>query len=134
MISCQGVPSRASSAGTTRVCIARWKTWNWWVCSMRTLHEQKESRKNLRLAVDRGLSEADALAALTTVPARVCGVDEKLGSIAPGIYKVFVFDSYTWIDYGNPEILARYASRATTIRVGANDETTFAVDVIHVGD
>jgi hypothetical protein len=58
----------------------------------------------------------------------------QMGPVAPGIYKVFVFDSYNGIDYGNPEVLAKYASRATTIRLGANDETSVAVDVIHVGD
>lgn len=50
----------------------------------RGLSDKKNFRKNLRLAIDRGLSENDALAALTTVPAKLCGVDEKLGSIAPG--------------------------------------------------
>lgn len=48
------------------------------------LLERKNFRKNLRLAVDRGLSEADALAALTTVPARLCGVESMLGTIEPG--------------------------------------------------
>src|SRR5262249_31764569 len=62
------------------------------------------------------------------------GSSLQLGSVAPGIYKVFVFDSFNGIDYGNPEVLAKYASQATTIRVGANDETSLAVDVIHVGD
>src|SRR5262249_13755975 len=41
-------------------------------------------RQNLRLAVDRGLSETDALAALTTVPAKLCGVQDRLGTIEPG--------------------------------------------------
>jgi hypothetical protein len=58
----------------------------------------------------------------------------QLGPVAPGIYKIFAFDSSNGIDYGNPEVLARYSSQATTIRVGANDETSVAVDVIHVGD
>ena len=38
------------------------------------LGDKKNFRKNLRLALDRGLSETDALAALTTVPAKLCGV------------------------------------------------------------
>jgi imidazolonepropionase-like amidohydrolase len=50
----------------------------------RGLGDKKNFRKNLRLAVDRGLSEADALAALTTVPARLCGLETKLGTIAAG--------------------------------------------------
>ena len=50
----------------------------------RGLADKKNFRKNLRLAIDRGLTEADALAALTTVPARFCGLADRLGSIAPG--------------------------------------------------
>ena len=34
--------------------------------------------------LDRGLSENDALAALTTVPAQLCGVADRLGTIEPG--------------------------------------------------
>jgi len=48
------------------------------------LKEKKQFRPNLRLALLRGLSEADALAALTTVPAELCGAGEQLGSIEPG--------------------------------------------------
>jgi len=48
------------------------------------LGEKKEFRKNLRLALDRGLSEEDALAGLTIVPARLCGVEKQLGSIEAG--------------------------------------------------
>jgi imidazolonepropionase-like amidohydrolase len=48
------------------------------------LADRKSFRKNLRAALDRGLSEADALAALTTIPARLCGLDRQLGTIAAG--------------------------------------------------
>ena len=48
------------------------------------LTERKSFRKNLRSAVDRGLVEADALAALTTVPAKICGVEMDLGTIEKG--------------------------------------------------
>jgi len=48
------------------------------------LADPKVFRKNLRLAVDRGLSEADALAALTTIPAKLCGVADRLGTIEKG--------------------------------------------------
>jgi imidazolonepropionase-like amidohydrolase len=50
----------------------------------RGLNDKKNFRKNLRLAVDRGFSEADAIAALTTEPAKLCGLEDKLGTIAPG--------------------------------------------------
>ncbi len=48
------------------------------------LGDRKVFRKNLRLALDRGLSERDALAALTTVPAKLCGVADRLGTIEKG--------------------------------------------------
>ncbi|MBL9168232.1 MAG: amidohydrolase family protein [Verrucomicrobiales bacterium] len=48
------------------------------------LGDRGEFRKNLRRALDRGLSENDALAALTTVPAQLCGVSDRLGTIATG--------------------------------------------------
>jgi len=48
------------------------------------LSDKKKFRSNLRLALDRGLSETDALAALTTVPARLCGVQDRLGTIEAG--------------------------------------------------
>jgi imidazolonepropionase-like amidohydrolase len=50
----------------------------------RGLADKKNFRKNLRLAMDRGLSEADAIAALTIEPAKLCGLDDNLGTIAPG--------------------------------------------------
>lgn len=46
--------------------------------------DKKNFRKKLRLALDRGLKEEDALAALTTVPAKLCGVENQLGSIEAG--------------------------------------------------
>src|SRR5205814_595985 len=48
------------------------------------LADKKKFRSNLRLALDRGLSESDALAALTTVPAKLCGLEKQLGTIEPG--------------------------------------------------
>lgn len=38
----------------------------------------------LRTALDHGLSQDEALAALTTVPARIAGVEDQAGKIAPG--------------------------------------------------
>ena len=52
-----------------------------------TTHGQGEKsrfRTNLRLALDRGLTETDALAALTTVPAKLCGMEAQLGTIEVG--------------------------------------------------
>jgi imidazolonepropionase-like amidohydrolase len=48
------------------------------------LEDKSEFRKNLAYAMDRGFSENDALAALTTVPAKLCGVEQSLGTVEPG--------------------------------------------------
>jgi imidazolonepropionase-like amidohydrolase len=48
------------------------------------LENKADFRKNLAYAIDRGLSENDALAGLTTVPAKLCGVEQSLGTVEPG--------------------------------------------------
>lgn len=48
------------------------------------LGKKTSFRPNVRIAIARGLSDTDAIAALTTVPAAVCGVSDQLGSIEPG--------------------------------------------------
>jgi len=48
------------------------------------LAKRSSFRANARLAVARGLSADDALAALTTVPAKILGVADQLGTIEPG--------------------------------------------------
>jgi imidazolonepropionase-like amidohydrolase len=48
------------------------------------LADRKSFRKNLQLALDRGLAETDALAAMTTIPARLCGVETMLGTVEKG--------------------------------------------------
>lgn len=48
------------------------------------LADRKAFKNKLRAAIDRGLSETDALAALTVVPATLCGISQQLGSIEPG--------------------------------------------------
>src|SRR5437899_442008 len=74
------------------------------------LSDKKNFRKNLRYALDRGLSENDALAALSTIPARLCGVSDRFGTIEAGKaanFTVVQGDSYfdpenkvreVWID------------------------------------
>ncbi len=48
------------------------------------LEDKTKFRKNIKGAVDRGLSENDALAALTTIPAKLCGVEKLLGTVEQG--------------------------------------------------
>lgn len=52
-----------------------------------TLHGLKDKGdflKNIRLAVKRGLSKQSALAALTTVPAQICGIADQAGTLEKG--------------------------------------------------
>lgn len=75
-------------------------------------------RKNVRKAIERGLPEDAALAALTTVPAHWLGKDGQIGAIAPGAIanlvvtdgplfaeKTKVYD--TWVDGVRYEITKR---------------------------
>ncbi|MBI3868917.1 MAG: amidohydrolase family protein [Verrucomicrobia bacterium] len=63
------------------------------------LTERGDFRKNLRRALDRGLSETDALAALTLVPARLCGAEDQLGSLEAGkLANFFILDGASYFD------------------------------------
>ena len=55
-------------------------------------------RKNLSKAVNRGLSEEDALAALTTSPAKEFGQSKRLGKIAPGFIANLVITNGNYFD------------------------------------
>ncbi|MFP6899521.1 MAG: amidohydrolase family protein, partial [Opitutales bacterium] len=58
----------------------------------------KDFRKNLRKSMDRGMSEEDALASLTTIPAQMCGASDLLGEIAPGKLANFVVVNGSYFD------------------------------------
>ncbi|MGE4550578.1 MAG: amidohydrolase family protein, partial [Opitutales bacterium] len=62
------------------------------------LGDLKSFRKNLRKSLDRGMSEEDALASLTTIPAQICGVSDRLGEIAPGKLANFVVVDGNYFD------------------------------------
>jgi imidazolonepropionase-like amidohydrolase len=65
------------------------------------LSDKKKFRDNLQLALDRGLSEKDALGALTTVPAKLCGVEQLMGTIEAGkLANLAIVDG---TNYFNPE-------------------------------
>ncbi len=67
------------------------------------LSDVKKFRQNLQLALDRGLAETDALAALTTVPARLCGVESQLGTIEAGkLANLTVIEGTNYFDPATP--------------------------------
>ena len=69
------------------------------------LGDKKHFRKNLQLAIDRGLPDEDALAALTTIPARLCGLSDRLGTIEAG--KIANLTAVDGDSYFNPEAKVR---------------------------
>ena len=58
--------------------------------TMHGLDKTEQFWPNLRKAVKHGLSKEDALAALTTIPADIAGVSDKVGKIASGYMADFV--------------------------------------------
>jgi imidazolonepropionase-like amidohydrolase len=80
------------------ISLDQWRVWDWApenpaflrsigaeiALTTHGLGDLKEFRNHLRSACDRGLSETDALAALTTTPAILCGVNDRLGTVEAG--------------------------------------------------
>ena len=57
------------------------------------LKNSKDFLKKLRLAVKKGLSHKDALASLTTTPASIMGIENKLGTLKQGMLANFIIAS-----------------------------------------
>jgi imidazolonepropionase-like amidohydrolase len=92
------LPKMPNEGDWEQVTLEQLRSWDWAPENAKVLREQgrevaltsygladkKKFRQNVRLALDRGLTENDALAALTTVPAKLCGVENQLGTIEAG--------------------------------------------------
>ena len=57
------------------------------------LKDQKSFLTQLRKTIECGLSEEDALAALTTTPAKLAGVSDRIGQLVPGADASFILAS-----------------------------------------
>lgn len=92
------------------------------------IHAEKPGQQTMVLVLpDGALLPAPNLTGVT-------GTEVYLGPLAPGAYKVFAFDSIEGLDYANPEVLSKYASKAASVTVSANGNSSVIVDVIHTGD
>jgi len=92
------LPKMPSEDDWTQVPLDQFRAWDWAPENPALLRQQglevalttfglsdkKKFQAGLRRAVDRGLSEMDAIAGLTTIPARLCGVESQLGTIEAG--------------------------------------------------
>jgi imidazolonepropionase-like amidohydrolase len=65
------------------------------------LKDKAEFYTKLRKAIERGLSEQDALKALTTTPAEIAGVSALTGSLKPGMLANFLITSHKLFDKKN---------------------------------
>jgi imidazolonepropionase-like amidohydrolase len=65
------------------------------------LKEKKEFWKNLRKAIEYGLTEKQALKALTYTPAEILGLQNKIGSLKAGMIANFLVTSSTLFDEKN---------------------------------
>ena len=107
------LPKLPSEDDWEQVTLDNLRAWDWAAENPALLRQQKLSialttysladkkvfRKNVKLAMDRGLSEDDALAALTVTPAHLCGMEKQLGTIEPGkIANLTIVDGKGYFD------------------------------------
>jgi hypothetical protein len=59
------------------------------------------------------------------------GKEISLPPLAPGTYRLFAFDYLDGLEYKNLEALAKYASKATTVTLSANENLSLTVNLIH---
>ncbi|HWX56860.1 MAG TPA: carboxypeptidase-like regulatory domain-containing protein [Verrucomicrobiae bacterium] len=57
-----------------------------------------------------------------------------LGGLAPGAYKMFVFDSVEQLEYTNPDVLAQYASKAVSVILAPNGQAEVSADLVRTGE
>jgi imidazolonepropionase-like amidohydrolase len=109
------LPKMPTEADWEQVTLDQLRNWDWAPENAAVLRQQgrevalttygltdkKKFRQNLKLALERGLTEIDALAALTTIPAKLCGVENQLGTIEPG--KLANLTVVEGDDFFNPE-------------------------------
>ena len=109
------LPKMPTEDDWQQVGLDRFRAWDWApenaavlqnaglsiALTTKDLDDKKDFRKNLEKAIARGLTESNALAALTLVPAKLCGMESDLGSIAAG--KLANLTVVKGTNYFNPE-------------------------------
>jgi hypothetical protein len=58
----------------------------------------------------------------------------QFAQLAPGTYRVLAVDRTNDFEYGNPEVLQKYASKAREITVGANQQAKIELELVHIGE
>ena len=87
------------------------------------LKNKAEFWKNLRKSIDNGLTEQQALKALTTIPAKLLNLDDKIGSLKKGMIANFIITSGQIFEKEN----VIYENWVNGIRYKINDVSTEAL-------
>jgi Carboxypeptidase regulatory-like domain len=64
---------------------------------------------------------------------QAAGVFE-MGQLAPGNYKILAVDRADDFEYGNPEVLRKYLSKALEISLVANQQAKIELELVHIGE
>ena len=66
-------------------------------------------------------------------PSHAAAVFE-MGQLAPGNYKILAVDRPDDFEYGNPEVLRKYLSKAREISLVANQQAKIELELVHIGE
>ena len=58
----------------------------------------------------------------------------EMSQLAPGRYRVLAVDRPNDFEYGNPEVVQKYASKTREITVGTNQQAKIELEVVHIGE
>jgi len=58
----------------------------------------------------------------------------EMSQLAPGTYRILAVDRADDFEYGNPEVLQKYASKAREISLVANQQAKIELEVVHIGE
>jgi hypothetical protein len=57
-----------------------------------------------------------------------------MGQLAPGNYKILAVDRPDDFEYGNPDVLRKYLSKAREISLVPNQQAKIELELVHVGE
>jgi hypothetical protein len=58
----------------------------------------------------------------------------EMGQLAPGNYQILAVDRPDEFEYGNPEVLRKYLSKAREISLVANQRAKIELELVHIGE
>src|SRR4029077_13966928 len=68
------------------------------------------------------------------IDASHAGAVFEMSQLAPGTYKILAVDRPDNFEYGNPEVLQKYLSKAREISLVANQQAKIELELVHIGE